>query len=197
METRYNNVTRLQGNVPKVKNTRLVLWELFRLFGYYTVETLNITTNELRHNKTNKMSVRLAKTQISLGICLVWSESSLFAWRNLGSLRSYSLSALQRLWSDWGDAQADLSFCWAHTHFVGFVMVWIKSKIFYFFENSTSETGRMPRLIWVFAGGRVILFVLSCRGWVRSDQASSCQSCDFLFRPGFCCQGLFRVKQSV
>ena len=24
--------------------------------------------------------------------------------------------------SDWADAQADLSLCWAHTHFVGFVM---------------------------------------------------------------------------
>ena len=31
---------------------------------------------------------------------------------------SYQLSAERRLWS----AQADLSLCWAHTHFVGFVM---------------------------------------------------------------------------
>ena len=30
---------------------------------------------ELRHDKTNKMSVRQAKTQISLGIRPVWSES--------------------------------------------------------------------------------------------------------------------------
>ena len=35
---------------------------------------------------------------------------------------SYPLSALRRLWSDWADAQADLSLHWAHTHFVGFVM---------------------------------------------------------------------------
>ena len=27
-----------------------------------------------------------------------------------------------RLWSDWVDAQADLSLRWAHSHFVGFVM---------------------------------------------------------------------------
>ena len=32
---------------------------------------------EPRHDKTNKMSVRPAKIQISLGICPVWSESSL------------------------------------------------------------------------------------------------------------------------
>ena len=35
---------------------------------------------------------------------------------------SYPLSAQRRLWSDWADAQADLSLCWAHSHFVGFVM---------------------------------------------------------------------------
>ena len=35
---------------------------------------------------------------------------------------SYPLSAQWRLWSDWTDAQANLSLRWAHTHFVGFVM---------------------------------------------------------------------------
>ena len=34
---------------------------------------------EPRHDKTNKMTVRPAKTQISLGICPVWSESLLCA----------------------------------------------------------------------------------------------------------------------
>ena len=48
---------------------------------------LNNTNNMSRDmTKTNKMSVRPAKTQISLGIRPVWSESSLSAWRNLGSL---------------------------------------------------------------------------------------------------------------
>ena len=42
--------------------------------------------NEPRHDKTNKLSVRPAKTQISLGIRPVWSKSSLSAWRNIGSL---------------------------------------------------------------------------------------------------------------
>ena len=35
---------------------------------------------------------------------------------------SYPMSPQQRLWSDWADAQADLSLRWAHIHFVGFVM---------------------------------------------------------------------------
>ena len=45
---------------------------------------------------------------------------------------SYPLSAQQRLWSDWADAQADLSRRWAHTHFVGFVMsrlIWIRHNL--------------------------------------------------------------------
>ena len=33
---------------------------------------------------------------------------------------SYLLSAQRRLWSDWADAQVDLSLRWVHTHFVGF-----------------------------------------------------------------------------
>ena len=37
-------------------------------------------------DKTNKMAVRPAKTQISLGIRPVWSESLLSAWRKIGSL---------------------------------------------------------------------------------------------------------------
>ena len=45
--------------------------------------------DEPRHDKTNKMSVHPSKTQISLGICPVWSEYSLSAWRKLGSLANH------------------------------------------------------------------------------------------------------------
>ena len=63
-----------------------------------------------RMTKPTQWPVRLAKTQISLGIRPVWSESPLSAWRKLGSLAIH----------------------WAHS-------------------EDWSE-GRMPRLIWVFAG---------------------------------------------
>ena len=46
-------------------------------------------TIEPRHDKTNKVTVCPAKTQISLGIRPVWSESSLSAWRKLGSLATH------------------------------------------------------------------------------------------------------------
>ena len=80
--------------------------------------------NELQYDKTNKVSVCPAKTQISLGISPVWSESSLSAWRKHGSLATHW--AHSEDWSDWADAQADLSLRWVHSHFVGFVMSWFK-----------------------------------------------------------------------
>ena len=57
--------------------------------------------------KPTKWFVRPAKTQISLGIRPVWSESSLSAWRKLGSLATHwahRAKTLIRL--------ATLSFCW-------------------------------------------------------------------------------------
>ena len=102
--------------------------------------------SEPSHDKTNKMTVRPAKTQISLGIRPVWSESSLFAWRKLGSLAThwaqakilirmggcplidYCFTARQHkrgYIAPRANAQADLSVRWAHSHFVGFVIRWL------------------------------------------------------------------------
>ena len=72
--------------------------------------------NESRHDKTNKMSVRLAKPRISLGIRPVWSESSLRAqW--VAKDPSF-LHADSEDWSDWADAVGFVMSDWA----VGFVM---------------------------------------------------------------------------
>ena len=78
---------------------------------------------EPRHDKINQVTVRPAKTQISLGIRLAWSESSLYAY--------------------W--IAKDPSFFHAHS-------------------EDSDQTGRMPRLIWVFTGNILIVLVLSCRG---------------------------------
>ena len=83
--------------------------------------------NEPRHDKTSKMAVLRVKTQISLGVRPVWSESSLSARRNLGPLATHwAHSAQRRLWFDWADTQADVSLRWAHTYFIGFDMLWLK-----------------------------------------------------------------------
>ena len=55
---------------------------------------------------------------------------------------SYPLSALQRLWSDWADAQADLSLRWAQSHFVGFGirrLICLFTFCLFFFSSSWSN----------------------------------------------------------
>ena len=73
---------------------------------------------------------------------------------------SYRLSAQRRLWSDWADAQADLSLHWAHSHFVGFVKSRLKWLLLW-------------RLWWTVSVGTtsVVLVPLEIRrssfGWAR------------------------------
>ena len=79
-----------------------------------------------------------SETQISLGISPVWSVFTVRMYKLW--VLSYPLSAQRRLWSVWADAQADLSH-----------------------SEDSDQSGRMPRLIWVFAGCTLTLLVLSCR----------------------------------
>ena len=53
---------------------------------------------------------------------------------------NYPLSRQQRLWSDWADAQANLSLRWAHTHFVGFVMSQLISMVLFQVSNFYSPS---------------------------------------------------------
>ena len=76
------------------------------------------TLHEPPRDKINKITVRPAKTQISLGVRPVWS---VFAVCSLGSYRPMLSSCGQRrLRSDWTDAQADLSLRWRHIPFCWF-----------------------------------------------------------------------------
>ena len=102
-----------------------VLWYVVWWFGAVTSIKCLPKIYEPSHDKTNKVTVCPAKTQYSLGIRPVWSESSLSAWRKLGSLVIY----------------------WAQ-------------------REDSDQTGRMPRVIWVFAGRSAMLLVLSWGGSV-------------------------------
>ena len=76
-----------------------------------------ISYNMRRHTtKPRKWYVRPAKTQISLGIRPVWSESSLSACRK-------KLESLATQWAHSKDSnQTGWSLCWMLIHFVGFVV---------------------------------------------------------------------------
>ena len=66
----WNN---LDKNIPLCLSRRLI--------GMWNHSWLQKQLIEPRHDKTYKMNVRPAKTQISLDIRPVWSESSLYAQR--------------------------------------------------------------------------------------------------------------------
>ena len=65
----------------------IIIKSLYVQFLIVEYSRLNLDLiNDPPHDKTNNVVVRHAKTQISLGIRPVWSESSLSAWRNLRPL---------------------------------------------------------------------------------------------------------------
>ena len=104
--------------------------------------------------KHTKWHVRPAKTQISLGIRAVWSESSLSTWRKLGPLASIPNSK--------------------YIHFSGYTITYnymicntirnILVATHWTHSEDSDQTERMPRLTRVLAGRTVILLVLSWGG---------------------------------
>ena len=87
------------------------------------IRVLAVRSWELR---TQGFFMRTAKTPIRLGGCPGWS-----------------------LWSDWvADAQAVLSLCWAHTHFVGLSCCssYIQTIISFSVKNSEFQSYRFCKL---------------------------------------------------
>ena len=87
----------------------------------YCEYPLNLYKNEPPNDKTNKVACAPSEDTDQPGhppaLIRVFAVRMKKSW-----VLSYLLSAQRRLWSDWADAQADLSLRWAHSHFVGFVM---------------------------------------------------------------------------
>ena len=79
-----------------------------------------LTISEPPHDKTNKMACAPSEDSDQPGhlpsLITVFAIRLKKAW-----VLGYPPSAQRRLWSDWADAQADLSLQWAHSHFVGSV----------------------------------------------------------------------------
>ena len=76
--------------------------------------------------KSTKWNVHPAKTQISLFICPVWSESSLSTlWVAKDPKLLNADCEDWSNWSDWANAHADLSLL-GKCNFVGFVMLWLQ-----------------------------------------------------------------------
>ena len=81
-----------------------------------TVQMNRVRPNELPHDKTNKMICAPSEDSDQPGHLI-----RVFTVRmKKACVLSYPLSAQRRLWSDWVDAQADLSHQWMHRSFCWF-----------------------------------------------------------------------------
>ena len=91
----------------------------------YLFTLLSAWRSEPQHNKTNKQACVPSEDSDQPGhppsLIRVFAVHMKKPW-----VLSYPFNTQRRLWSDWVDAQADLSLRWTHTHFVGFVMSWLK-----------------------------------------------------------------------
>ena len=93
------------------------------------------------------MTVHPAKTQISLGICPVWSESSLSAWRQLGSLATYWAH------SKASDQTGRQSFCWfcheaAHMFYVAITVWFMIFSLCFFADSIKKNKARFTKHTW-------------------------------------------------
>ena len=70
---------------------------------------------------------------------------------------SYPLSAQRRLWSDWADAQADLSLRWAHIHFGK-----MSQLVFYNYGEQWASPYQQ-----IMADSKIVM-PLATRGWYES-----------------------------
>ena len=108
------------------------------------INTVSVYINEPPHDKTNKMTYAPCEDSDQPGhppsLIRVFAVHMKKTW-----VLSYPLSAQRRLWSDWADAQADLSHRWAHSHFVGFVMRRLKCS--WCHQHETKMSAHSPNHI--------------------------------------------------
>ena len=108
------------GLVMQCLHRSVILEDLFVEHGYMNCPLFKtFLLNEPQHDKTNKMTC--VPTEDSDQSRHQPSLIRVFAVRSVGSWGpKVSSCRQQRLWSDWVDAQADLSLCWARMSFCWF-----------------------------------------------------------------------------
>ena len=103
--------------------------------------------DESPYDETNKMARAPSEDSDQPGhppsLIQVFAASMKTAW-----VFSYALSAQRRLWSDWVDAQAELSLRWVHSLFVGFVMRRLRCEWKMWFGTVLPDTFLPTRFLW-------------------------------------------------
>ena len=93
----------------------------------------------------------------SCSVLLIFKHSGFRIWATTWPKPTKWVCTQRRLGSAWASTQSDQSSLCAQ---------WVAKGPWFLHADSedSDQTGRMPRLIWVFAGRTLILLVLSCRG---------------------------------
>ena len=141
-------------------------------YDWNTVDSVKLnhqqtSVTEPSHDKTNKMACAPSKDSDQPG----HSPSLIrdFAVRMKKDwVLSYTLSAQRKLWSDWADAQADLSLHWAHSHFV--VLSWGSSykciKSITVSTIAASEvTNKFMNYAWKWKIKKRMIFLKNGKSW--------------------------------
>ena len=110
---------------------------------------------------------------------LIWATS----WQN----QQNGMCAQRRLRSAWASAQSDQSSLSVWRKLGSLATHWTHSE-------DSDQTGRMPRLIWVFAGRTVIWLVLSCAGSFMATFILAYWTSSFLIQKMFVFSVLFLTR---
>ena len=130
------------------------------LLHLYSVRNLMKTVYQ-SNNRTpyNKMICTIKTINTTTGIFMQFKTTGILQKKMIRDLTKPTkwVCAQRRLRSAWASAQSDQSSLSAWRKLESLAIHWAHCE-------DSDQTGRMPRLMWVFAGRTVILLVLSCRG---------------------------------
>ena len=136
---------------PSLRLLHISFCSLFVFFCFFVPNSW-LSLFEPPHDKTNKMTVRQAKTQISLGIRPVWS---VFAVRSMGSYgpKLFFMWTSKTLIRLSGLPRLIWVFAGRTCHFVGFVMrrlVYVRRKMFWLYplEIAALSTRLLQEPYW-------------------------------------------------
>ena len=126
---------------------------------------------------------------------------TVFAVRPVGSWGpKVSLRGQQRLWSDWADAQADLSLCWAHRPFCWFCH---EAAHFHIQGNrQVDETWRTGRGIYLMPTNKALNLSTVCLsgylkgGWRPAEDYTWCQQTKHWLCLQFAGQATWKVDET-
>ena len=159
----YSNTLRNISYQLQLTDKKVIVSEVLPIQFHCKTEQLQCH-NELTGNSSCSRASQCGKLALKklsfMRLSLLFIEVAaleLYKWATTWQNQQNNC-AQQRLRSAWASAQSDQRLHCPHERKLG------SSATHWAHSEDADQTGRMPRLIWVFAGRTVIMLVLSCCG---------------------------------